>query len=200
MSDPAALAPTVAPFEGARALVTGGGSGIGLACARVLAEGGAAVTLMGRRLDTIEAAAADLRAATGAEVTAVAGSVTDADDGAAPVAAAAAGGALTHVVVNAGTGGMEVLYMTIQPVESPVTMHVDKAVLYVSDSLGGVTSYDLSPEVVAEIDAMDSSKIIEVQFSHADPKDAVLEIEYVDDGYTFSITESNPLWVWEAST
>ncbi len=112
MSDPSALAPTVAPFEGARALVTGGGSGIGLACARVLAEGGAAVTLMGRRLDTLDAAAADLRAATGAEVTAVAGSVTDADDIAAAVAAASAGGALTHVVVNAGTGGAAPLVAT----------------------------------------------------------------------------------------
>jgi 2-deoxy-D-gluconate 3-dehydrogenase len=47
-------------LEGRHALVTGGGSGIGLACARRLAEDGARTTILGRA--SAVAAAADLRA------------------------------------------------------------------------------------------------------------------------------------------
>ncbi|HYF17898.1 MAG TPA: SDR family oxidoreductase [Ramlibacter sp.] len=47
-----------ARFEGQRALVLGGGSGIGLACARMLARGGAQVTIAGRTLARLEAARA----------------------------------------------------------------------------------------------------------------------------------------------
>ena len=42
---------------GKHALVTDGGTGIGLAIARVLAGAGATVTITGRRLDVLEAAA-----------------------------------------------------------------------------------------------------------------------------------------------
>ncbi len=47
-------------FEGRAALVTGGGSGIGLAVARALAAGGCRVAIAGRGADTLEAAAAAL--------------------------------------------------------------------------------------------------------------------------------------------
>ncbi len=66
------------PFEGRAALVTGGGSGIGLAIARSLAWGGASVALGGRRHDVVEAAAADLRAL-GLTCVAVGGDVSSAD-------------------------------------------------------------------------------------------------------------------------
>jgi len=54
-------------FEGEAAIVTGGGTGIGLAVARELARLGARVALGGRRPEPLEAAARELEAA-GAEV------------------------------------------------------------------------------------------------------------------------------------
>ena len=55
------------------ALITGGGSGIGLACARALLADGCKVTLMGRTEDKVRAAAESL----GAGATWSAGSVED---------------------------------------------------------------------------------------------------------------------------
>src|SRR5262245_21779062 len=49
------------PLAGMRALVVGGGSGIGLASARMLAADGSQVTLAGRTLSKLEQAAAGLR-------------------------------------------------------------------------------------------------------------------------------------------
>lgn len=90
-------------LSGRRAIVVGGGSGIGLACARRLALDGAAVTIAGRTEDKLRAAAAAL-AAEGCSVTHVA---CDALDGPAvelAVAAAAdeAGGLHIAVVVPGG--------------------------------------------------------------------------------------------------
>ena len=47
-------------LEGRHALVTGGGTGIGLSIARTLAEAGASVTICGRRAEVLEAAGAPL--------------------------------------------------------------------------------------------------------------------------------------------
>ena len=48
-------------LEGRRALVTGGGTGIGFGCARELALAGARVTIAGRRGEVLDDAAARLR-------------------------------------------------------------------------------------------------------------------------------------------
>lgn len=61
------------------ALVSGGSSGIGLEIARILGEEGYAVTISGRRLEKLEAAAEDLRGE-GIEVEAVAANLVDEDE------------------------------------------------------------------------------------------------------------------------
>lgn len=54
------IPPRVTSLEGKRALVTGGGRGIGAACARALAEAGAHVVVCGRTRAEIEAVAAEV--------------------------------------------------------------------------------------------------------------------------------------------
>jgi NAD(P)-dependent dehydrogenase (short-subunit alcohol dehydrogenase family) len=86
-------------FDGRHALITGGGSGIGAATARMLAAEGAKVSLLGRRRDALEGIAAETGAAT------FACDVTDraAMEGAFD-AARAANGPLDFVILNAGIG------------------------------------------------------------------------------------------------
>ncbi|MCZ7530228.1 MAG: SDR family NAD(P)-dependent oxidoreductase [Acidimicrobiia bacterium] len=55
----------MAQVAGAHAIVTGGSSGIGLATARLLVTRGARVSLIARRREQLEAAAADLEATEG---------------------------------------------------------------------------------------------------------------------------------------
>ena len=93
-----------ARFEGKTALVTGGGSGIGLATAKQLVAGGASVTLMGRTELTLDAAAAEL-ATFGSAVRTVVGDVGNEEDVAAAVATAAGDAGLDLAVINAGYGG-----------------------------------------------------------------------------------------------
>lgn len=105
----------VPPLAGRAALVTGGGSGIGLESARRLAADGATVTLMGRSPDRLEEGAASLAAdvADGAAVQVVAGDVADEADVARAVAVASEPlGALHLAVVSAGTGGLGPLVTT----------------------------------------------------------------------------------------
>jgi NAD(P)-dependent dehydrogenase (short-subunit alcohol dehydrogenase family) len=94
-------------LAGQAALITGGGSGIGLGCARHLLRDGASVTLAGRSQERLDAAVAELRdqAPDGAEVRSVACDVAVEDDVAAAVAAATEiTGGLQHCVASAGTG------------------------------------------------------------------------------------------------
>lgn len=85
-------------LAGRHAVVTGGGSGIGAATARALAAEGAAVTLIGRRMDPLEAVAAALSRAC-----AIAADVTDpAAIKRAFAAAREASGPIDILVNNAG--------------------------------------------------------------------------------------------------
>jgi NAD(P)-dependent dehydrogenase (short-subunit alcohol dehydrogenase family) len=90
--------------------VTGGGSGIGLACAQALAADGARVSLMGRNLEKLEAAAASF--ADPAKVAVFAGDVSRAEDVERSVRAAGDLAPLTIAVANAGTGDIAPLVET----------------------------------------------------------------------------------------
>lgn len=106
---------TAARLTGKHILVTGGGTGIGLGCARRLVLDGAVVTIAGRRLDVLEAAAAELRALAGDDraVRVAACDVTDeAQVQAAVEVAADADGALHGAVANAGKGSGLPILMT----------------------------------------------------------------------------------------
>ena len=97
-------------LEGKTALVTGGGSGIGLACARYLLRDGAIVTIAGRSEEKLRVAAAALasevppRGSKGPAVRVAACDVTDEAAVAAAVQVAAVSGRLDIAVANAGGG------------------------------------------------------------------------------------------------
>ena len=95
--------PTVShPFDltGTRALVTGGGSGLGLALARGLARAGSQIVLNGRNREKLAAAAAAL-AHEGIEASLAPFDVTDADEVAAGIAAVERAGPVDILVNNA---------------------------------------------------------------------------------------------------
>ncbi|RAY16232.1 short-chain dehydrogenase [Actinomadura craniellae] len=85
-------------LSGTAALVTGGGSGIGLACAARLAADGAAVTICGRTEARLREAAERI----GGDVSYTVADITDEEQIAAAVAAAAGRGPLRAVVAAAG--------------------------------------------------------------------------------------------------
>lgn len=102
-----------ATLTGQVALVTGGGSGIGLACAGALVADGAAVVLAARNADRLTASADALRAEyPGAVVATVACDVTDEVSVEAACAEAATVGPLRIVVANAGTGSAGPFHLT----------------------------------------------------------------------------------------
>ncbi|HUV09781.1 MAG TPA: SDR family oxidoreductase [Acidimicrobiia bacterium] len=94
----------MASLDGYSVLVTGGGSGIGEGCAVALARDGAVVTICGRTVDRLEAAAARIRdAVPGAGVHVIGADVTDETQVDAAVARAVEeGGGLNGVVASAG--------------------------------------------------------------------------------------------------
>ncbi len=90
-------------FDGKVAFVTGGGTGIGLACARFLVAGGGRVMLGGRRAEVVRAAAASLGAAAAAVVCDV---TDDASVDRAIAATLERFGSLQLAVNAAGTGSI----------------------------------------------------------------------------------------------
>ena len=74
-------------IAGRRAIVCGASKGLGRACARALAAAGVDVVIVARGAEALEAAAAAVRAETGAPVTAVAADVTTKEGRAAVLAA-----------------------------------------------------------------------------------------------------------------
>jgi NAD(P)-dependent dehydrogenase (short-subunit alcohol dehydrogenase family) len=97
-------------LAGQHALVTGGGSGIGLATARALWADGATVTLLGRSADKLERARESFP--TGERVRIQAADVADESAVEAAVAGADAAAPLTIAVANAGTGDIAPLSAT----------------------------------------------------------------------------------------
>ena len=86
-------------ISGKRALVCASSKGLGKGCAEALAEAGVALVLNGRGAEALEATAAEIRAAYGVEVIAVAADVTT-EGGRARVLEAA--GQVDILVTNAG--------------------------------------------------------------------------------------------------
>lgn len=102
-------------LAGQAALVTGGGSGIGLACARSFARDGAVVTIMGRSEDKLQAAQADIQKDIEAaeNVHYFCGDIAkEADIEAAVAQASKPLGGLNITVANAGTGGLTPIIAT----------------------------------------------------------------------------------------
>lgn len=89
-------------LNGRRALVTGGGTGLGFGCAQQLLAAGAHVTIVGRRQDVLDDALDRLDAAE--TVTAVVCDITDEAQVEHAVAVAAGGENLDILVANAGSG------------------------------------------------------------------------------------------------
>jgi NAD(P)-dependent dehydrogenase (short-subunit alcohol dehydrogenase family) len=95
-------------LEGRAVLVTGGGTGIGRACAAQAAADGAAVTICGRRAEVLEDAAKRIQtvAGHGGSVQPIVGDVTDEASVSEIIAKALEPtGQLNAVVANAGGGG-----------------------------------------------------------------------------------------------
>jgi NAD(P)-dependent dehydrogenase (short-subunit alcohol dehydrogenase family) len=101
------------PLSGQSALVTGGGSGIGLACAQALAHDGAAVVLAGRDTDRLAAGRTEILAALPeADVRAIRCDVTSETDVEDACAATSAAGRFSIVVANAGYGSAAPFHRT----------------------------------------------------------------------------------------
>ena len=100
-------------LKGQNALVTGGGSGIGLACARAFARDGANVVIMGRTETKLQEAVAGIQQDfPSVNASYYAGDAGLEEDVAAAVDAAAIDGNLDIAVANAGTGGLGPIMVT----------------------------------------------------------------------------------------
>jgi NAD(P)-dependent dehydrogenase (short-subunit alcohol dehydrogenase family) len=90
----------MAVLSGQHAFITGGGSGIGLACARAFLNDGARVTLVGRTEARLQQAVAQLSSAAGFLVA----DIADEDALSAAITKANSISPLTIAIANAGTG------------------------------------------------------------------------------------------------
>lgn len=108
-------------FEGRAGFVTGGGTGIGLACARAIVEGGGRVTLAGRREAVLREAAASL----GERAHAAVCDVTDESSVEAAVAEAARFGEGLQLAVNAAGTGSVGSVLNATPAEFAATVDVN---------------------------------------------------------------------------
>lgn len=92
-------------LAGKRALVTGGGTGVGFGCAQRLLEHGAEVLIVGRRDDVLEEAVGRLKAVVPeGKISFQVCDIVVEDDVIAAVNTAAGGGGLDILVANAGSG------------------------------------------------------------------------------------------------
>jgi NAD(P)-dependent dehydrogenase (short-subunit alcohol dehydrogenase family) len=89
-------------FDGQAAFITGGGTGIGLACARAIVDRGGSVTIAGRRTDVLEEAAKSL----GEHATWVPCDITQMDSVQAAVATAVDRNGPLRLAVNSAYGAM----------------------------------------------------------------------------------------------
>ncbi len=115
-------------LEGRAVLVTGGGTGIGAACATALAADGAAVTICGRREEVLTEAAERIAAAAacGGSVQYVVADVTDEESVVAAVARALEPtGRLDGCVANAGGGGGMGPYSVLETDEFLRVLHLN---------------------------------------------------------------------------
>ena len=114
-------------LDGKVALVTGGSRGIGKAIGAAFADAGATVVLSSRKADVLDAAAKELAAASGSEVTWEAANAGDPEASAAAVSAAVARhGRLDILVNNAATNPYMGPIMGIDPSRMDKTTQVNQ--------------------------------------------------------------------------
>ncbi|GAA6200355.1 SDR family oxidoreductase [Aquicoccus sp. SU-CL01552] len=124
-------------LNGKHALVTGGGTGIGLAIARALAAGGAQVTITGRRQEVLDEVA-------GPGLTGLAMDVRDEGDVVAKIeAAVAARGPVQICVANAGIAEGRALHKTsLEMWRNIMATNLDGAFLTIRESLASMRQTD----------------------------------------------------------
>lgn len=124
-------------LNGKHALITGGGTGIGLAIAQTLAEAGAQVTITGRRQEVLDQVATQ-------GMTGVAMDVRDEDDIIAKInAAAEARGPIQICVANAGIAeGRGVQKTSLDFWRNMMATNLDGAFLTIRESLNSMRQTD----------------------------------------------------------